>query len=275
MSGNFFIFNPLQKQKTKINKLKKNTKQENDFKNIDPRIFCFENSIDLKQTDLIGRKDALDFQCVFEKKPTFTSPFDIERTTPTRQAEKTCNIKDVAKSMIKIIDAKDNYTAQHSNAVRDYAQKFASSLGLSKNKIEDISIGAVFHDIGKIGIADSILKSKLPLDFNEFEEIKKHTQIGYEILQDMPNFKGIVSKIVKHHHEHWDGSGYPEGLKGENIPFEARLVAIVDSYHAMTSNRPYRKGLSEQEAFKRLKQGSGKQWDPYLIKEFSKIIDLI
>lgn len=221
--------------------------------------------------NLADDKNALKFQGIFEYNPKTNSPVNTNPASIRNPFEKTCTIENVAKSMIKIIDAKNNYTARHSRAVQKYAGNFAEKLGLSKHESEAISLGSMFHDIGKIGITDSILKSELPLSTKEFEEIKTHPVIGYGILEDIPEFNGAVTKIIRHHHEHWDGTGYPDQLCGENIPFEARIVAIVDAYHAMTSDRPYRKGLSRNEAAKRLREGARKQWDPALITEFIKI----
>lgn len=188
---------------------------------------------------------------------------------------KTCDINSVAKSIIRIIDAKDSYTGQHSKAVQKYAGFFAKMLNLPENEREFLNLGSAFHDIGKIGVPEDILNTEGPLSEEQFAKIKQHPEIGSRILDDLPALKGNVSRIVKHHHEHWDGSGYPNNLAGDNIPFGARIVAIVDSYHAMTSNRPYRKGMPRAEAMQKLKDGAGKQWDPGLIKEFSKIVPLM
>lgn len=197
---------------------------------------------------------------------------------PVEQAQflsQTCDVASVAKSMIKLIDAKDSYTGKHSKAVQKYAGFFAKTLGLSDNESEVIKLGSAFHDIGKIGVPEEILNTEGPLSDEQFERLKQHPVIGSRILEDMPAFKGGVSQIVKHHHEHWDGSGYPNNLSGENIPFGARIVAVADAYHAMTSNRPYRKGMSRAEAIQRLENGAGTQWDPELIKEFVKINPMI
>ena len=143
---------------------------------------------------------------------------------------------------------------------------------LSKEDIESIKLGAELHDIGKIGVPDSILNKSGKLTAEEYEIIKKHTEIGYEIVSNFPHLNEIIAEIILHRHEKYDGTGYPNGLAGENIPFAARVIAITDSYHAMISDRPYRKGLSKENAVKLLREGAGKQWDPFLV---SKFIDMI
>lgn len=176
----------------------------------------------------------------------------------------------VANSLIQLINLKDSYTGQHSKKVKSISEKFAKKLNLSKFDEEIITLGAAFHDIGKIGVEESILNNPLKLSDEEFKKIQEHPVIGAKILEGLPCFNGEVSRIVKHHHENWDGSGYPDRLSGLKIPLGARIISIADSYHAMTSNRPYRDALGNEEALKRLKKGAGKQWDPYLIEKFLK-----
>ncbi len=178
----------------------------------------------------------------------------------------------IASLAINLINAKDSYTCRHSLAARQYVSRFTKRLGLSKEESEAICVGSSLHDIGKLGVSDSILKSTSPLTEEEFAEIKQHPEIGYKMLEGMPAFSGTVAKVVKHHHENWDGTGYPDGLAGKNIPLGARIVAIADSYDAMTSNRPYRKALSREEAIKRLQEGAARQWDPALVEEFIKTL---
>lgn len=178
-------------------------------------------------------------------------------------------------SLISIIQAKDSYTAKHSKDVQTYAEAFATHLGIRGYEFKNISHGAALHDIGKIGIPDNILNSNKTLTDEQYAKLKEHPEIGCKLLQQMPAFSGPVSKIVKHHHEHWDGTGYPSGLSGDKIPLGSRIVAILDSYDAMTTDRPYRKGMPKEAAIERLQEGAGKQWDPSLIKEFSKILPMI
>ena len=208
---------------------------------------------------------------LFTKTNPLANPLETKPPTQALFLSQTLDIKSVANSMIKIIDAKDSYTGKHSKAVQKYAGIFTKMLGFSDEESEFISVGSAFHDIGKISVPESILNSNGPLTDKEFEKVKQHAEIGCKILEGMPAFSDVASKIVRSHHESWDGSGYPDNLSGENIPTGARIVAIVDSYHAMTSNRPYRKGMPTDEAIRRLNNGAGTQWDPKLVKEFIKI----
>ena len=137
---------------------------------------------------------------------------------------------------------------------------------LSKEEKEIILLAATYHDIGKIGVPDAILNSTTKLSDEEFQQIKKHPENSRQILEGL--FGKEVAFIAACHHERWDGKGYPYGLKGEEIPFGARLIAIADAYDAMTTNRSYRQSLSKEEAIKRLKEGSGSQFDPTLIPIF-------
>ncbi len=215
------------------------------------------------------------FQNPLDKRPDSLIPVMPQQPAQDLFLKRTCDIGSIANSMIKIIDAKDSYTGSHCKAVQSYARLFSKSLGLSGDEVEKIAVGSAFHDIGKIGVPEEVLNNNGPLSDGQFAKIKQHPEIGYKILEDMPAFKGSVAKIVRHHHESWDGSGYPHNLSGDKIPLGARIVAVVDSYHAMTSNRPYRKGMPTEKALGLLKDGAGIQWDPTLIKEFSKIIHMV
>ena len=276
MTTNFTFFNNLNNSKIKPEEMKLRNNSLFNNKNVKNSSIFFQKTAVNKNAYEISKKNIFESQKIFADKLTATSsPINAAPSVSTGLLKKTCDIQNIAKTMIKMIDAKDEYTGQHSHAVQARAVAFAKSLGLSKHEIERIKIGSAFHDIGKIGIPETILNSSSPLTDKEFEKIKQHPDIGYKILEDIPAFSGIISKIVKHHHENWDGSGYPDKLSGENIPLAARIVAIVDSYHAMTSNRPYRKGLSIKETLKRLKEGAGKQWDPALIDKFIDTIPFL
>lgn len=175
------------------------------------------------------------------------------------------------KALAAAIDAKDPYTHGHSERVSKMAVQLAKRLNFSEMETEYIEYAAILHDIGKIGIEDSILQKKDRLTDEEFEKIKKHPVIGAGII-DSIEFLKRCSDTVLHHHEHYDGKGYPSGLKGEGIPKNARLLAIADAYDAMSSDRPYRKKLSEQEILEELKNESGKQFDPVMTKEFISLV---
>ncbi|MCM1047826.1 MAG: diguanylate cyclase [Clostridiales bacterium] len=170
------------------------------------------------------------------------------------------------------IDAKDDYTRGHSFRVAAYSEELAKSLGWSEEDIYNIHYVALLHDIGKIGVPDSVLNKPFKLTDVEFEMIKSHTLMGAEILKDIRMFPN-VSVGAKYHHERYDGRGYPEGLKGEEIPIVARIIGIADSYDAMTSNRVYRKRLQDQKVREELVRGKGTQFDPHLVDLFMELID--
>jgi putative nucleotidyltransferase with HDIG domain len=175
-------------------------------------------------------------------------------------------------SLAGAMDAKDKYTRGHSQSVSNYAVALASAVNLPPAEVEKIRLAAFFHDIGKIGIPETILNKPGPLTEAEMEIMKQHPVIGArQILQPVSSLRDIVP-LVEYHHERWDGKGHPEGLKGENIPIGARIVSIVDAFHALTSNRPYRKALPLEEAMEILKDGAGALWDPDLIAQFLEML---
>lgn len=174
-------------------------------------------------------------------------------------------------ALAKAIEKKDPYTRNHCDKVRIYSLKLAEKVSLPSANTHQLEIASILHDIGKIGISMGILRKKTPLNQTEIETIKKHPEIGEEILDNLPDFEFIRS-IIRHHQEWFNGGGYPDGLKGEEIPLEARILSIADAYDAMTSDRPYRKAMSQNDALSELRKHSGIQWDPELVDIF---IDLI
>ena len=178
---------------------------------------------------------------------------------------------EVVTSLAGAIDAKDEYTKGHSSAVSRYSEALARALNLPEKDVERIKLGALLHDIGKIGIPESVLKKPSKLTDEEWEIMKQHPTIGAEkVLMPNESLHDLIP-IVKYHHEHWDGSGYPEKLKGEEIPLAARIVSVADAYHALISDRPYRKGMSNEKACEILRVGAGIQWDKNLVRTFINI----
>lgn len=169
------------------------------------------------------------------------------------------------------VEAKDPYTSGHASRVEKYAVQLAEFYGLPFEKIQDIKTAAILHDIGKIGVNDSILNKATKLTQLEFEEIMKHPSIGAEILSKV-DFLKKISNVVKYHHERYDGKGYPEGLSSGEIPLEACILAIADSYDAMTSDRPYRKALTKEEAIEEIRKNSGTQFHPILAEKFAEML---
>ncbi len=170
-------------------------------------------------------------------------------------------------SMVSTIDAKDAYTRGHSERVALVAKILAEQLGLTTSESEDIHLSGLLHDIGKVGVDDRILRKESPLDANEFEQIKKHPEIGCRILSGLVNLEHVLPG-VRHHHESFDGTGYPEQLKGEEIPLMARILAVADSYDAMASDRPYRTGMPLEKIESIFRENKGPQWDPQVVSAY-------
>lgn len=173
----------------------------------------------------------------------------------------------VIKTLCKILVKKDPYTRQHSQHVTHYALLIGRALGFSKEELLVLEQAALLHDIGKIGVPDHILRKPGPLTENEWELMRQHPDIGQEILEHIKVLH-LEQNMVRHHHERYDGKGYPDRLKGEEIPIYSRILSVADSFHAMVSDRPYRKALSTEVAVEELKKNSGTQFDPKLVETF-------
>jgi putative nucleotidyltransferase with HDIG domain len=171
----------------------------------------------------------------------------------------------------RAIELKDSYTGRHVEDTAFIAEEIAKELKLPPSEIENIKRAAILHDLGKVGIDERILSKKGPLNENEKEIIKSHPWIAAEILREIHALRGSIPAIL-YHHERYDGKGYPLGLKGEDIPLGARIVAIADVYQALISDRPYRKAYSKREAIEIIKKDAGKKFDPKIVKIFLKII---
>ena len=178
-----------------------------------------------------------------------------------------------AESLMASINAKDAYTSSHSEEVAKYALLILEGLNLKLSPEEKRIFRYVctLHDIGKIGISEKILRKKGRLNEREWKEIRKHPQIGASILQPIEFLKKFIPMVL-HHHEHFDGKGYPEGKKGAEIPLWARILAVADTYHAMRSDRSYRPAMSKEEALKELKAGAGTQFDPEIVKVALRVL---
>ena len=178
------------------------------------------------------------------------------------------HLMELANSLAGAIDAKDPYTKGHSTSVSRYSEALARAINLPEDEVQRIKLGALLHDVGKIGIPENVLKKPDKLSDEEWVIMKQHPVIGAEkVLAPNEALRDLIP-MVKYHHEHIDGSGYPEKLKGEEIPLAARIVAVADTFHALISDRPYRKGLSVETACEILQNGAGKQWDADLIRHF-------
>ncbi len=173
-------------------------------------------------------------------------------------------------ALTSAIDAKDRYTSGHSNRVAFFSVSLAERLGLSKADRDTIYLAGLLHDIGKIGIDDQVLNKPGELTAEEFEQIKLHPQLGYEILKGVRQLDKVLPMVL-HHHEAWDGSGYPHGLKKTETPRMARIMAVADAYDAMSSDRPYRKGMPDEKLDEIFRAGAGTQWDPDVVDAFFEI----
>jgi len=177
-------------------------------------------------------------------------------------------------ALTSAIDAKDRYTSGHSHRVAYFSASLAEHLGLSKTDRDTIYLAGLLHDIGKIGIDDQVLNKPGKLTAEEFEQIKLHPQLGYEILKGVRQLEKVLP-IVLHHHEAWDGSGYPHGLKATETPRMARIMAVADAYDAMSSDRPYRRGMPDEKLDAIFRAGAGSQWDAEVVDAFFDIRDEI
>lgn len=181
-------------------------------------------------------------------------------------------VTDVVRCLVSAIDSKDSYTCGHSERVAQYARRLAQEVGYEDEQLERLYLSGLLHDVGKIGISDSILsKPGKPTD-EEFNEIKKHPEEGWKILQGLKQLNDVLGGVL-FHHERVDGAGYPDRLVGDEIPLAARILAVADSFDAMTSDRSYRIGMSSDKAVEILKEGAGTQWDAALVDKFISIID--
>jgi putative two-component system response regulator len=174
-------------------------------------------------------------------------------------------------SLARAVEAKDSSLEAHTERVGMNARRVGQMLGLADDALDDLLWGGVIHDIGKIGIPDSILLKPGPLTVAEFETMKQHVFTGEDIARPLRSAHDLLP-IIRHHHERIDGTGYPDGLAGENIPLGARIVAICDAFDAMISDRPYRRGLTHENALATLTAGAGTQWDAHLVGIFQTLV---
>ncbi len=175
-------------------------------------------------------------------------------------------------SLVTAIDHKDQYTQRHSEHVADLAVRLGKAAGLSTEAVEALQVAALLHDVGKIGVADAILRKPGHLAHDEYVTMKGHVELGERLIQGVPHEDEVRAAVVTHH-EHWDGTGYPKGLRGEEIPLSGRILAIADAYSAMSLDRPYRRAKSHDEACARMRSSAGTAFDPLLVKLFLEIVD--
>ncbi len=209
------------------------------------------------------RAPAMDFG------PILISGFE-ELRIKELEGERQALLKSVVCGFNQLLDLRDLGTGIHSTRLAEWAVRIARSLGLAEKDLYQLEVAALLHDIGKIGIPDSILKKEGKLTDEERELMNKHPEYSWSILRLFPGLEK-ASLYALHHHESYDGAGYPGRLKGEEIPIGSRIVAVIDAYDAMISNRCYRKGLTHEEAVRRLHDAIGKQFDPAVVRAFVDI----
>ncbi len=176
----------------------------------------------------------------------------------------------ILSALVTAVDNKDRYTRRHSEDVMNYSLQIAQALGMDDEAQDTVRIAALLHDVGKIGVPDAILRKPGTLTEGEVRAVQQHPMMGSIIVGAVPGFEATL-EAVRHHHERWDGNGYPMGLKGEETPLIARLMAVADSYSAMTTDRPYRKGMDAAKALSILEAGIGTQWDPQCVAAFLSV----
>ncbi len=218
---------------------------------------------------------VLERERAFDQEDLFVVTLITERASPLAEnfilyESIFLNLHDSLRALVKALEAKDPYTKEHSERVTSLALDLAQLMGLSESDIESLRFAGHLHDIGKVGIQDHILLKPGKLTREEYEVIKKHPLIGAEIVGHISLLKEEVL-IIKHHHERWDGKGYPDGLAGEDIPLLARILAVADTYDAMTSNRPYRPPLPHEVALEEIRKNAGTQFDPHIAEAFLEL----
>jgi len=177
----------------------------------------------------------------------------------------------LAGALIMLLDSKDHYTASHSAGVAMYCRDMAKIMGLSEDEQQIAHMAGLLHDLGKVGTPDAVLKKEGELTAHEWEQIKQHPTTAAEVLSQLTTHKEIAD-IIRHHQEHFDGSGYPYGISGDDIPELSRMLSVADTYHALTSDRPYRKAKSPFEALIILRQVAGTQLDPKYVEVMAQVL---
>jgi putative nucleotidyltransferase with HDIG domain len=205
------------------------------------------------------------FEEIYHRLEQFTR--SLEQGSPTSSDGLPMAVVDTVTSLAFAIDAKDHYTQGHSQKVSAYAVMIAEALGLQQKEIEEIGLAALLHDVGKVGIPETILNKSGPLDASEWETMKTHTDLGDKILEPLQAM-GRIREMIRHHHEFFDGTGYPDHLEGEHIPRGARVIAIADAYDTITSERTYKKARTPEDAFAELERCAANQFDPKIVRVF-------
>ena len=215
---------------------------------------------------------ALEFRALQEEKLAYQNTLEVRIEKVTRALHN--RVIQTVSSFILAIEEKDRYTQGHSKRVAHYATLMADHLGLTDSERQDLIFSAQLHDIGKIGISEQLLNKPGKLDPDEYEVFKTHPVRGVKILEPL-EFLGHLLPIIEAHHERYDGGGYPKGLKGGEIPYFARIIAVCDTFDAMTSERSYRSSLPFSAAIQEIRESSGTQFDPQVARAFIQVLDKV
>ena len=174
-------------------------------------------------------------------------------------------VERIADALVCAVDLRDAYTGEHSESVAEMARRVGARLGIAGGNLRLLGLAARLHDLGKLGVPDAILHKPGPLDELEWQRMRRHSALGAEMLANVPGLE-LVAPLVRWHHERWDGRGYPDGLRGEAIPLECRVICACDAFHAMSAERPYRPALDPARALAELAAGAGEQFDPDVVE---------
>ncbi len=213
----------------------------------------------------------LDSLMVFE---TFAHQIAVALENARLHATNRRTFYQTIRALAQVLEARDSYTHGHSERVARYAKAVGEIMGLDRKTLQVLEQASLLHDIGKIGVRDAVLHKPGALDKEERLAIERHPTIGDDILHPVVFLREAL-EIVRHHHEHWDGTGYPAGLRGEEIPLVARIVAVADAYDAMTSDRPYRRAMAARDALAEIRAKAGIQFDPAVVEAFSKVMETL
>ena len=234
------------------------------------------NDFLIKPIDLdllvLSVRNALEKKRLREEVETYRNHLEKLVEERTAQLQQTLLILkkahlDSVKILAEVIDAKDSYTRGHSDRVMKMSMRIGMIMGFDQKRLENLVFGALLHDIGKMGIRDEVLQKKDHLTPEEYQYIQKHTVIGAKIVEGIDFFKD-KTPMIRNHHEHFDGNGYPDGLIGEVIPLEARIIAVPDAFDSMTRVKPHRGSLPLKDTLSEMEQGKGKQFDPKILEIF-------
>jgi HD-GYP domain-containing protein (c-di-GMP phosphodiesterase class II) len=177
------------------------------------------------------------------------------------------------RALAAALELRDDQTGAHAERVTELALRLAERVAPELVSDRELEYGFLLHDLGKIGVPDAIVLKPGPLDEDETETMRRHVELGEQIVARIPYLGGLARQVIAAHHERWDGNGYPRGLAGEDIPLPARIFAVVDAFDAMTNDRPYRKALAVEEALREIRSGAGTQFDPDVVRAFAALVN--